>query len=71
MSPAALRTLKEVARRGKGWPIGVPCDDRSGKALVKAGYLEWAPPAYVYPRPMRTYRLTTLGKLVVEGRVSS
>jgi hypothetical protein len=70
VSDAGLRTLKDIAARSKGWPVGIPADDRVAKGLVASGHLEYAPPAYNYQSNPRTYRLTTLGKLVVDGRLS-
>lgn len=68
LSPT-LRVLKDVAKRTKGWPCGVPADGRVAPALVAKGYLRWAPPIWNYPNNPKTYGLTTLGKLIVDGRV--
>ena len=70
MSNASLKTLKDIHSRTKGWPVGVPADDRSAKALVDSGHLEYAAPIYLYPNNPRTYRLTTLGKLVIDGKLT-
>lgn len=65
-----LRVLKDIASRTKGWPVGVPSSDNAiAEQLRASGHLRYAPPAYNYPTNPSTYGLTTLGTLVVEGRI--
>jgi hypothetical protein len=62
LSPTMLRVLRDVDNRSKGWPIGIPAPKKTAYALVARGLVEWAPPQYVYPRPVFSVRLTWAGK---------
>lgn len=65
-----MALLKDIYKRSKGWPVGIPAfDAKLAKQLVEEGYLEYAPPAYLYPNLPATYRLTSLGKLVADGKI--
>jgi hypothetical protein len=66
MTVAQWRTLKEVERRSKGWPIGIPVNKSMAKRLVSLGYAEWAPPIFTYPKPVYAIRLTTRGKVAIK-----
>lgn len=66
----ALRVLRDIARRTKGWPAGVPENNHIAKDLVAKGYLRLASPAWRYPNNPSFYELTTLGQLVVDGKLS-
>ncbi len=66
MTPAQKRTLMEIQRRSKGWPVGIPAQKAMACRLVALGYAEWAPPAYLYRKPMFTIRLTVRGEVALE-----
>lgn len=59
MTPAQKRTLQKVQRSSKGWPVGIPVPQRMAERLVNLGYAEWAPPAWLYRKPVFAIRLTT------------
>lgn len=65
MTKAQRRTLIEVRKRSKGWPVGIPVHKGMACRLVALGYAEWAPPMWLYPRPVFSIRLTTKGEVAV------
>jgi hypothetical protein len=46
MTKAQRRTLLDVIRRSKGWPVGITVPAGMGHRLVSLGYAEWAPPLH-------------------------
>lgn len=65
MTKRSLSVLRDIQKRTKGWPCGVPSDDRIAKSLVVKGYLRFAPPMWNYPKNPKTYGLTTFGELLI------
>lgn len=65
MTPAQRRTICEVERRSKGWPVGITVPAGIGRRLVAHGYAEWAPPLHYLLTTNRkvAIRATTKGKL--------
>ena len=62
LSESQCRVLADVSRRTKNLPVGVPVDNRVGPSLRRLGLIEPAPPAWNYPVPRATYRMTVLGR---------
>jgi len=65
MTVAQKRILTEVQRRSKGWPVGIPVKRFMAQRLVALGYAEWAPPAFLYPKPVFAIRLTVKGEVAL------
>lgn len=61
-----LRAMQGIARRSKGWPIGIPVHKAMARRLVAKGLAEWAPPVYRYTKPVFTVRLTVSGQVALE-----
>ncbi len=66
MTAAQKRILTEVQRRSKGWPVGIPVKEFMAKRLVALGYAEWAPPAFLYRKPVFAIRLTVRGEIAIK-----
>lgn len=67
MTKNELATLKDIAKRSKNWPVGVPVKRPAvAEALLNDGYLEYAAPAYNYPNNPPTYRLTVFGEVAIK-----
>ncbi len=63
MTKAGLtRACREIARRSKGWPVGIPMREATARALVEEGLARWAPPIWHYPKPVFAVALTEAGK---------
>ena len=63
MTPAQRRTILDVERRSKGWPVGISVPGDMGRRLVKLGYAEWAPPMHLVGPGHVSIRITTKGKI--------
>lgn len=68
ISVTMKRVLRDVHRRSKGWPCGIPAPRRTAAALVVRDLAEYAPPVFNYPNYPACIRLTIMGKLEIGAR---
>lgn len=57
-----LERLRDVWKRSKGWPVGIPAPPAQARRLVAKGLARWAPPMYAYPKPVFAIALTGMGR---------
>lgn len=66
ITKAMLRVMRDLKRRSKGWPVGLPAPRHTARALVSRGLAEYAPPLWLYRKPVCCIRLTTRGEVTLE-----
>lgn len=57
-----IAAMKDVKKRSKGLPVGIPIEEKVAKSLVEKGLAKWAVPAWNYPVQVWPVSLTLEGE---------
>ena len=67
MTGSLWSACRDVMKRAKGTPCGIPMPEHTARAMVAADLARWAPPMFLYPVPVFCVSLTYEGKALARS----